>query len=134
MFFSDELEESEVERYVRLLRENDGETPVLDVRELPKQVPLPPLLGPENGGELQWPWFVLGGTDDTIVDAEACRECAEWLGGKNSSNGNGDGDSEAEADVVPGRSVTIEGLAHDSMLDARWKEAADALLDWAETV
>lgn len=132
MFFSDELDESEVERYVRLLRENDGETPVLDVRELPKHVPLPPLIsrqaeGKEDGKELLWPWFVLGGSDDTIVDAEACRECAEWLGGGIDSSSN-------NLKVFASRSVTIEGLAHDSMLDARWREAADALLDWAETV
>jgi hypothetical protein len=28
----------------------------------------------------------------------------------------------------------IEGLAHDCMLDARWREAADSLLSWAEGV
>ena len=125
MFFSEELPESEVERYVRLLKENDGETPVLDVRELPKQVPLPPLVSSSNDDkQIQWPWFVLGGTEDTIVDAEACRECAEWLGGNSSNDSKG----------LPSRSVTIEGLAHDSMLDARWREAADALLEWAEEV
>jgi len=126
MFFSNELPEREVERYVRLLKENDGETPVLDVRELPKQVPLPALASSADSNQVQWPWFVLGGTDDTIVDAEACRECAEWLGG-NSSTSN-------KINDVPSKSVTIEGLAHDSMLDARWREAADALLDWAEAV
>lgn len=122
MFFSDELPEPEVERLVALLRENDGETPVLDVRNLPKEVPLP-LLSSFSSSPT-WPAFVLGGRNDTIVDEQACLESAEWLGISTTS----------KSDEKASRLEMIEGLAHDCMLDARWREAADALLGWAEGI
>jgi len=130
MFFSEELADAEVERFVRLLRENDGETPVLDVRELPKQVPLPPLLLEEDRESSSapplWPAFVLGGREDTIVDEQACLEIAEWAGIPITSEG--------ETQKASQQLVMIDGLAHDCMLDARWREAADSLLSWAEGV
>ena len=132
MFFSSELADAEVERFVSLLKENDGETPVLDVRELPKQVPLPPLLedysnSSSSSSSALWPAFVLGGREDTIVDERACLEIAEWAGIPIPSTSK-TGDQKAS------QLVMIEGLAHDCMLDARWREAADALLGWAEGV
>lgn len=126
MFFSEELADAEVERFVRLLRENDGETPVLDVRELPKQVPLPPLLEDRDSSSPPWPAFVLGGREDTIVDEQACLEIAEWAGIPTTSEG--------ENQKASQQLVMLEGLAHDCMLDARWREAADSLLSWAERV
>ena len=142
MFFSDELEESEVERFVQLLKENDGETPVLDVRELPKQVPLPPLLdGPPGEGADSGasspicPAFVLGGRGDTIVDEQACHESAAWLGFDPSSSSRNRGSEKASRQQQQQQQlVMIDKLAHDCMLDARWREAADALLAWAEGV
>ena len=130
MFFSGELAEPEVERFVGLLRENDGETPVLDVRDLPRQVPLPALLGEGPERRAPWPAFVLGGREDAIVDERACLESAEWLGIPGLlGNSGGEGESSGQR-----RLVMIDGLAHDCMLDARWREAADALLEWAEGV
>ena len=131
MFFSKELPEDQVVRFVELLRENDGETPVLDVRELPKQVPLPALLDcyPSDSESSSsstpsppWPAFVLGGSEDTIVDLRACEECADWLGIPSKDN------------EKASQLVMVEGLAHDCMLDARWLDAAAALLGWAERV
>ena len=143
MFFSDELADAEVERFVRLLRENDGETPVLDVRELPKQVPLPPLLEDQgsspspssssaaaSASAALWPAYVLGGREDTIVDEQACVEIAEWAGIPTS----GSGQKASRRQQQQQQLVMIEGLAHDCMLDARWREAADSLLLWAEGV
>jgi len=153
MFFSEQLPEEEVARLVRLLRENDGETPVLDVRELPKQVPLPGPLFPSSCSScnssdalLRWPAFVLGGREDTIVDERACAECAEWLevgrGDDGEDRGDGDDGEDRDRDDDDGEDrdgsrnqlVMLDGLAHDCMLDARWREAADALLGWAEGV
>jgi len=142
MFFSDELAESEVERFVRLLRENDGETPVLDVRELPKQVPLPALISNPSSSSSSspssslssaapWPAFVLGGRDDAIVDERACLESAEWLGISADSTESEKANTESEKASRSRQLVMVEGLAHDCMLDARWREAADALLGWA---
>lgn len=137
MFFSDELDEGEVERFVQLLRENDGETPVLDVRELPKQVPLPSPLALSGDGATSsssplWPAFVLGGREDTIVDEQACLESAKWLGFDPSFSSN-DGEEKASRRQQQ-QLMMIDKLAHDCMLDARWREAADALLGWAEGV
>lgn len=131
MFFSEDLADAEVERFVRLLRENDGETPVLDVRELPKQVPLPPLLEDRESSSPLWPAFVLGGREDTIVDEQACLEIAEWAGIPITCKSDLVKDSPASQQQ---QLVMIEGLAHDCMLDARWREAADSLLSWAEGV
>lgn len=75
-----------------------------------RQVPLPP----QQPGSSRPPQFVLGGAIDTVVDVEALEELAAYCG--------------AQAPVV------IEGLAHDVMLDARWREAAGALRAWVDSV
>ncbi len=53
--------------------------------------------------------FVLGGENDCIVDTVAVHELADYYG--------------VQAVVLP-------NMAHDCMLDTRWKEAAEALGAW----
>jgi len=111
MFFSDgpaALPDADIERYVRLLAENDGATPVLDVRSLGKETPLPAAPAPRPPG------FVLGGDADTIVDVAALEEAAEWLGA-------------SQPTVLP-------GSGHDVMLDVGWERAVDALSEWGASV
>lgn len=80
---------------------------LLDLRDMTKQVPLPKPAGAAP------PRFVLGGELDNVVDVEAVRELGAYCG------------------VEP---VVLPWLAHDCMLDARWREAAGALRGWADSV
>ena len=105
MFFSDALPDTELRRYVALLAANDGETPVLDVRKLGEETPLPAL---EAGAAP--PGLVIGGDADTIVDVAALHEAAAWLG--------------CEPPVV------LPGMGHDVMLDVGWEGAAATLDEW----
>lgn len=59
------------------------------------------------------PQFVLGGEIDKVVDVEAVEELAAYCG------------------VKP---VVVPGLAHDCMLDAKWRVVADALRGWLDTL
>ena len=64
------------------------------------------------------------------MDEQACVEIAEWAGIPTS----GSGQKASRRQQQQQQLVMIEGLAHDCMLDARWREAADSLLLWAEGV
>ena len=55
------------------------------------------------------PLLVLGGGGDYFIRPSAIRRTAEAYG--------------AECTILP-------GLAHDMMLDARWRQAAEAMLEW----
>ena len=72
-------------------------------------MPRPPADGLES-----LPRFVGGGADDAIVDAEAVREAAAWLG------------------LPPGAERLWARTAHDCMLDTRWEGAARDVLGWLE--
>lgn len=103
LFFSDGLPEDEVVRLMRLLAANDGATPVIDVRSINSELPVPPPSPPV-------PALVLGGSADKIVDRGGLEESAAAIGA--------------------GEPVVVEGLAHDVMLDARWVEAAAVVEGW----
>lgn len=81
-------------------------TRLLDLKDVNRQVPL---AKPAKGSTP--PVFVLGGEDDCVVDVEAVQELAAYYG------------------VQP---IVLPQLAHDSMLDTRWQEAAAALKDWLD--
>ncbi len=59
------------------------------------------------------PTFVAGSPDDVVVDWEAVEETARWFG------------------CTP---VKWERIAHDCMLDTRWKAAASSLENWLDTL
>ncbi|GAB3150553.1 alpha/beta fold hydrolase [Micromonospora sonneratiae] len=59
------------------------------------------------------PVLVLGSPDDRVVPAAALRRAARRYGG------------------AP---LLFPGMGHDLMLDARWREPIDALLDWLEKI
>lgn len=109
MFFSDALPDPDLRRYVDLLAANDGATPVLDVRKLGDETPLPPLDRARAP-----PALVLGGDADTIVDVAALHEAADWLG--------------------CGPPTVLEGMGHDVMLDVGWERAVAAIDEWGRGV
>lgn len=66
---------------------------------------LPPL----RPGELHAPIFLVGGENDKLVPADYLRETAQAYG--------------AESYICP-------GVAHNMMLEARWRNVADRILEW----
>ncbi|KAI8467828.1 MAG: esterase-like protein [Monoraphidium minutum] len=106
-FFSPELPEADLRRYQAELAAGSP-VRLLDLQDMTQQVPLP---RPAEGAAP--PRFVLGGEIDNVVDVEAVRELAAYCG------------------TPP---VVVPRLAHDCMLDARWRDAADALAAWAAGV
>jgi pimeloyl-ACP methyl ester carboxylesterase len=81
---------------------------LLDLGSLNKVLPLPPLPAAAAG----LPAFVAGGDTDLVVDSEAVTEAAEYF------------------NVNP---VMWSNMAHDCMLDTRWREAAESLKTWLDT-
>jgi alpha-beta hydrolase superfamily lysophospholipase len=75
----------------------------VDVSKIRSELPVPPL------GPSPLPILVLGGTDDIVVDVEGVTETAAFCR------------------VEP---VIVDGMAHDCMLDTRWRQAADAVASW----
>jgi pimeloyl-ACP methyl ester carboxylesterase len=59
----------------------------------------------------QPPVLVVGSPDDRIVSPAALKQAARRFGG------------------AP---LLFPGMGHDMMLDARWREPIDAVLDWLE--
>jgi pimeloyl-ACP methyl ester carboxylesterase len=57
--------------------------------------------------------LVVGSPDDALVPQSALQRAASWYG------------------VAP---LPFPGMGHDLMLDARWSEPIDAILDWLEKV
>jgi alpha-beta hydrolase superfamily lysophospholipase len=105
LFFSDAMPAPEVERLMRLLAAADGPAPVVDVRALGGELPVP---RPAR----TLPGFVLGGGADSIVDEAGLAEAAAAIGA--------------------GAPTVLPGLAHDLMLDVGWEAAAAALAGWLE--
>jgi pimeloyl-ACP methyl ester carboxylesterase len=80
---------------------------LIDLQDVTRQVPIaPPPPGPARP-----PAFVLGGKFDTVVDVEGLEELAAAYGTT---------------------AVVVDGLAHDVMLDARWREVAAAVRAFAD--
>ena len=102
-FFSPELEESTLLRYQAALAANAACPRLLDLRQLGSSLPVPPQRQPGA------PVFVAGAALDAVVDAQGVRDTAAAWG------------------TTP---VFLPRIAHDVMLDARWEEAATALLTW----
>ncbi|KAK9867141.1 hypothetical protein WJX84_004221 [Apatococcus fuscideae] len=105
MFFSNDLPEADIDRYQQLFRAEAGKVPVVDVKALNSNLPLP------RPCSLHCPVLVLGCSNDRIVDRQGVEETAAHFG--------------AQAVMLP-------DLAHDLMLDTRWQQAADALLQWMQ--
>ncbi|KAF5457454.1 hypothetical protein F2P56_021554 [Juglans regia] len=101
-FFSSTMEDHLVLRYQELMRES-SRMPLFDLRKLNAALPVPSV--PKGSIDV----LVLGATDDFIVDAEGLRETGRFYG------------------VSP---VSVEGMAHDMMLDCSWEKGAKAILSW----
>lgn len=108
LFFSAALPEAEVERYRQKLA-------TCGLPSMTQQERARVEAGWPSKPAAGWPGlpparlFVGCGKEDLLVDAVAAEELAAYCG--------------TEA-------VLWEGLAHDVMLDAGWRTAADALLQW----
>ncbi|CAL8468669.1 g8209 [Coccomyxa elongata] len=107
LFFSKDLPAHDLERFQALLREHASKVPVIDVSRMKSEVPL--AAPPQNHPAA----FVLGADEDLIVDVQAVEETA------------------ALYHVQP---HILQNSAHDVMLDTRWREAADALKTWLDTL
>ena len=103
-FFSPDIPFEDLKKYQAELA---AASPVrlLDLGSLNKVLPLPPLPVAAKG----LPAFVAGGDSDLVVDPPAVTEAAEYFG------------------VEP---TMWKNMAHDCMLDTRWKEAAESLKTW----
>jgi pimeloyl-ACP methyl ester carboxylesterase len=105
-FFSPSLPEAELRRFQAAIARN-GKTRLLDLRQLNNDLPVP---RPKK----RVPMLVIGAELDAVVDAQAVRDTAAWVG--------------AQPPVV------IAGCGHDAMLDAAWRDTADALAAWLDTI
>jgi len=65
------------------------------------------------GGLSRVPVLVVGSPDDKVVPRRSLQKVARRYGG------------------AP---LLFPGMGHDMMLDSRWREPADAILDWLDTV
>ncbi|KAK9840960.1 hypothetical protein WJX81_002635 [Elliptochloris bilobata] len=103
MYFSADMAACEVERLQGLLALHASPIPVVDVSAVRAETPLAP-----PPAEMP-PIFVMTGAADVITDVPAAEETAAQYG------------------VRP---VVVPGVAHDFMLDVRWRDAAEALETW----
>jgi pimeloyl-ACP methyl ester carboxylesterase len=106
-FFSEDIPLEDLKRYQAELA---AASPVrlLDLGSLNKVLPLPPLPSAAAG----LPAFVAGGENDMVVDPPAITETAEYFGVK--------------------QPTMWSNMAHDCMLDTRWREAAESLKIWLD--
>ncbi|KAL0725174.1 hypothetical protein Bca4012_039773 [Brassica carinata] len=101
-FFSSAMDDHLVQRYQDLMKES-SRMPLFDLKKLNASLPVPK--PKENSTEV----LVLGAKDDFIVDDEGLKETGRFY------------------DVEP---VSIEGVAHDMMLDCSWEKGSKVLLYW----
>ncbi|XP_051115426.1 uncharacterized protein LOC127240668 [Andrographis paniculata] len=105
-FFSSTMDDHLVSRYQKLMTES-MQTPLFDLRKLNASLPVPPMK------DASIKVHVVGAADDFIVDAEGLSETGRFYG------------------VSP---VTVDGVAHDMMLDCSWEKGAQAILSWLTTL
>lgn len=107
-FFSPELPEADVERFMRAI-DGSSSLRMLDLRALNAELPVPRARGTNR----DIPVLVLGGDRDFVVDREGLEETARWF------------EPRATLAVVP-------GVAHDVMLDVGWERVARELDAWLD--
>ena len=108
-FFSPTLTESELVRYQSAIAASTpGKTRLLDLRHLNNDLPVAKPAAPTP------PLLVLGAALDAVVDAQGVRDTATWVG------------------APPPTFVAACG--HDVMLDACWRDAAQAVHGWLGTL
>lgn len=104
-FFSPNMPESDVTHYQKLMKES-SKAPLFDLRSLNSSLPVP---SPVKNSP---PILVVGADNDFILDRQGIEETASFLGTNE---------------------VIVPGIAHDVMLDAGWRDAADVLKSWMQT-
>lgn len=105
-FFSPDLSDADAKRFASLI-DASSTLRMLDLKALNASLPVPkPQPGTPNASA---PVLVLGGDSDFVVDREGLDETAKFY------------DTDA---------VVLRRVAHDVMLDVRWRDAADAIHDW----
>merc|ERR1712203_164850 len=105
MFFGQEMSLEEVRLYTERMGEGcPTGTRLLDLSKLSKSLPVKAV----PAGKL--PVLVVGGEKDMIVDREALEETARAYG--------------------MDEPVILKGVPHDAMLDVKWVETADLIIDW----
>ena len=105
-FFSPDLSDADAKRFASLIN-SSSTLRMLDLKALNASLPVPkPQPGAPNASA---PVLVLGGDSDFVVDREGLDETAKFY------------------DVEP---VILSRVAHDVMLDVRWRDAADAIDAW----
>ena len=105
-FFSPSMLEEDVAHYQKLMKES-SKVPLFDLRNLNSSLPVP---SPVQNSP---PVLVVGAENDFILDKQGIEETAKFLGTKE---------------------VIVPGIAHDVMLDLGWRDAADVLNFWMQTV
>ncbi|PIA33286.1 hypothetical protein AQUCO_04100010v1 [Aquilegia coerulea] len=101
-FFSNEMEDNLVQRYQELMKDS-SRMPLFDLKKLNESLPVSSV--PKSFVKI----LVVGANNDFIVDNEGLNETANFYG------------------VPP---VSIEGVAHDMMLDCSWEKGAQVILSW----
>lgn len=104
MFFSEDIPVDDMERFGELFKANPVAVGLVDTRKLKEELPI-------KFPDQRPPAYVAGGDTDCIVDVTAVQELAAALG------------------VEP---VIHHNMAHDLMLDTRWREAAESLEAWLQ--
>lgn len=99
LYFSPDIPRDDLIKYQNLLSQCSY-IRLVDLQDVNAVVPLPP---PPTWAP---PVMVLGGDNDLLVDVPALEELAAYYNTK---------------------PIVLKNMAHDCMLDTRWKEAADAL-------
>ncbi|XP_015691421.2 uncharacterized protein LOC102713353 [Oryza brachyantha] len=103
-FFSPEMDDELVQRYQGLMKDS-SKLPLFDLRKLNASLPVTSV--PDKTVDI----LVVGASNDFIVDAEGLAETAKFY------------------NVQP---VSVEGIAHDMMLDFSWDKGAGIILSWLE--
>lgn len=104
-FFSADLPDADLMRYMDALKSSSARR-LLDLSALKAELPVPPPPSPV-------PTLVLGAADDFVVDSQAVCDTAMAYG------------------VAP---LVLPATAHDLMLDTRWEQGAEALLDFVKSL